>query len=533
VKFETPAALWALATLALLVLFSLWRQAAARVTVPSLLLWKKIPERNPPVRALRRPRWRLELLLQALAIAAAVAALAGPYRDTRELQPRRVALVFDTSARMSADGRLQKAKLQAARLVDEKLKADQVSCYASSPSPRSFKEISEARVVDVHVDLGPLLAAARPNSDHVVLFSDRPHDGAALSLLGAPADNVGIVEFTATNDEVFIRLVNHGPARPIPVELNAGSLKVRDIVPAGELKWFRRGDYSKADSIRVSLDLPDSFPLDNVVEATRLGDAATTVSLAGLIHPQLVKALRSIPGVAVRMGEGAAKVSIGVDAPPGAADVRVWIISARGRLDGEVTVANHPLMADLEKRAAELKSVVGELPPGDRGGLPLITVGGKVAAALKGGDLRIAIDVNEWGKGLPSLPIFWANVIDVARGGAPGFAILRTGRPLLLPPGSSIQKAPEGALAALSPDGSLVAHTAGVYALQTPAGARSLRANLLDERESDTAGESRRLDWDPASPAGRAAKRHGYAGVAAGAALAFLLLAWIMQVRTE
>ena len=105
--FETPAAFWALASLALLILFSLWRQAAARVTVPSLALWKKIPERNPPVRALRRPRWRFELLIQALAIAAAVAALAGPYRETSETQPLRVAIVLDGSARMRADGRLQ------------------------------------------------------------------------------------------------------------------------------------------------------------------------------------------------------------------------------------------------------------------------------------------------------------------------------------------------------------------------------------------------------------------------------------------
>src|SRR5207237_4872405 len=91
VRFETPAAFWALASLLLLILFSLWRQAAARVTVPSLALWLRIPERTPPVRALRRPKWRFELLLQALAIAAAVAALAGPYRETQEPQPRRVA----------------------------------------------------------------------------------------------------------------------------------------------------------------------------------------------------------------------------------------------------------------------------------------------------------------------------------------------------------------------------------------------------------------------------------------------------------
>jgi hypothetical protein len=357
-------------------------------------------------------------------------------------------------------------------------------------------------------------------------------EGARLALLQAPADNAGIVEFTATNDEVFVRLANHGPAREIPIELSAGSVKVRETVPAGQTVWFRRGDFSKAESVRVSLDVADSFPLDNVVEATRLADLATTVSVTGLIHPQLVKALRSVPGVTVRTGEGAATVSVGVGAPPGPGDLRIWIFPAVP-LTGEASVASHPLTADLDKRAVELAQVLGELPPGDRAGTPLITVGGKVAAALKGKELRIAVDLNLWGQSLPSLPIFCANAVDVARSGASGFSILRTGRPLLLPPGSSLRKKPVGAIALLSPDGSLDAHTVGEYGLETPAGPKSIRANLLDERESDTAGQAKALDGDPWAPTAREARRRGFAGIAAGISLAFLLLAWLMQMRTE
>ena len=527
-SFETPAAFWGLASLLLLVLFSLWRQGAARVTVPSLALWKKIPERNPPLRALRRPRWRLELLLQALAIAAAVAALTQPYRETREFKPRRVALVFDTSARMRAGGRIERAQASAARLP---LQGDDVKVYASLPSPRQV-EMLQVAPVDVHVELEPLLAAARASSDHVVLFSDRPVDGPRLSLLAAPADNVGIVEFAASNEEIFVRVVNHGPAREIPIELVAGAVNVRETIPAGQTVWFRRGDFSKADSVRVSLDVADSFPLDNTVEATRLTDPATTVSMTGLLHPQLVKAFRSVPGVTVRAGEGPAKVAVGVDAPPGPGELRIWILSA-APLTGVASVASHPLTADLDKRAAELAQILGELPPGDRGGTTLITVGGKVSAALRGKELRIAADLNRWGQSLPSLPIFCANAVDVARSGGSGFAILRTGRPLLLPSGSSLQKKPDGAVALLLPDGSLLAHTVGDYGIQTPAGPKSVRANLLDERESDTAGQAKPLDWDPGAPASREARRRGLAGIAAGVSLAFLVLAWVMQMRTE
>lgn len=525
-RFETPAALWALLSLLLLVLFSLWRQGASRVTVPSLALWKKIPERNPPIRALRRPRWRLELLLQALAIAAAVAALAGPYRESPEFQPRRVALVFDTSARMRAGDRLQKAKEQAAALS---LRDDDVKVYASVPSPRRL-ELSQLAPVDAHVDFEPLLAAARAASDHVLLFTDRPVEGARLSLLSAPADNAGIVDFTATNEEVFVRLVNHGPPRPLTIELVAGPLKVREIVPSGQTVWFRRGDFSKAPSVRVTLDVADSFPLDNVVEATRLSEPATSVTVAGLIHPQLVKALKSIPGVAVRTG-GAAAVAIGVDAPPGPAPFRVWFHSV-SPLNGEARVTGHPLTADLDKRTGELAQVLGELPPGDRDGQPLITVGGKVAVALKGNELRIAADLNQWGQALPSLPILCMNLVETARSGATGFAIPRTGRPVLLPAGFTLEP-PSGAITAMSPDGHLVAHTVGDYGLTSPKGSRTIRMNLLDERESDTAGQSRALEWDPGAPVGRVARRQGLAGWAAGAALGLLLLAWLMQLRTE
>lgn len=526
-SFETPAVLWALASLALLVLFSLWRQGAAKVTVPSVALWKKIPERNPPVRALRRPKWRIELLLQALAIAAAVAALAGPYRETSEPKPRRVALVIDTSARMRAGNRLDEALKRAAALP---LQNDVVAWYAATPSPRRL-EPSEIVPVDVHVELEPLLAAAR-GADRVLLFSDRPVPGPQLALLGAPKDNVGIVEFSASDEEVFVRLANHGAPRAIPIELTAGASKVRETVPAGQAVWSRRGDFSKADAVRVSIDVADSFPLDDVVQAARLAGQAASVSVAGLLHPQILKALRSIPGAALRTGEGAAALAVGVDAPPGPGEWRIWILPSAGPLPGEAVVAAHPLTADLEQRGRELAQVFGELPPEQRGGAPLVTIGGKVAAAVRGREVRLCVDVNEWGKSLPSLPIFFANAVELARGAASGFAVLRTGRPLLLPPGTTLEK-PAGAIASMTPDGDLIAHTVAEYGLRTPSGRRVLRANLLDERETDTAGERRDLDWDPASPAGRENRRRGYGGAAAGAALAFLLVAWLMQVRTE
>jgi hypothetical protein len=533
-KFENPVALWGLASLLLLVLFSLWRQAAARVTVPSLSLWKRIPERNPPIRALRRPRWRLELLLQALAISAAVLALAGPSTETDQPKPRRIALVFDTSARLRAGDRLERMKSDATALLAGPLKHDQVRCFASTPTPMSIPGPEFVNQIDAHVDLEPLLAAARATSDVVVVYSDRPVDGAQLALYGAPADNAGIVEFSASDDEVFVRIVQHGPPRALPIELVAGEARVRETLAAGQRTWTRKGDFSKAASVRVSLDAKDSFPLDDVVEATRMGSGAARVTLKGRPEDGLVRAFRSVPGVTVDRGEGPARISVGYDEPPGPAEVRVWLYSSSGRLEGAPVIAKHPLMADLEKRGAELVSAdLGPLPPSVQGGIPLITVGGQVAAAIKGGEVHLAINVHKWQQGLASFPIFWVNVLDYAARGASGLQVARTGRPLKLPPASMRSRARGGPDQTIGPDDTFMSWKVGDYKVGLPDGDPPIRVNLLDERESDTAGETRPLAWTPAPPAESERVSRGWAGPLAWSAVIFLVLAWLLQLRPE
>ena len=529
-SFEHPAALWSLSTLVLLILFSLWRQASARVIVPSLLLWKQIPERNPPVRALRRPRWRLELLLQAAAISAAVGALARPYRETDQPKPRRIGLVFDTSARLRAGDRLARMRARAEQLIRDSFSHDVVTCYDASPSPRKIASPSEARIVDTHVNLGPLIQAASAESDHVLLFSDRAEDGTDPVLFGAPADNAGIVEFSVSDDEAFVRIVNHGPDRPLPIELRAGDLKITQTVPAGQRTWSHRADYSKADFVRITLLTNDSFPLDDVVEATRLVSGGALVTLAGRHHDALPRVFRAIPGVTVQRGGTGALVAVGWDEEPGPGELRVFIHSPNGRLAGEAVIAPHELMRDLEKRGKEM--VLGELPAADRAGEPLIRVDGKVAATLRKNEVHVCIDLNLW-QAMPSFPIFWVNVIDFAQKAARGLAVIRTGRPVPLTPNSRIDEAPAGAIRELTREGMFVAYSVGSYRLHQPDGDKHLYVNLLDERESDTAGKTQDLAWDPGSASAKVPLRQDLTGWAAWSALAFLLLAWLLQRRPE
>jgi hypothetical protein len=167
------------------------------------------------------------------------------------------------------------------------------------------------------------------------------------------------------------------------------------------------------------------------------------------------------------------------------------------------------------------------------GSSPLITVGGQVAAAIKGREVHLAIDVHKWQQGLASFPIFWVNVLDYAARGASGLRVARTGRPLQLPP-ASLRSRPTGeGQYTIGPDDAFLSWWVGSYQVGLPDGNPPLRANLLDERESDTAGETRPLAWAPSPPAANERLSRGWAGPLAWSALIFLVLAWLLQLRPE
>ncbi len=119
-------------------------------------------------------------------------------------------------------------------------------------------------------------------------------------------------------------------------------------------------------------------------------------------------------------------------------------------------------------------------------------------------------------------------MVDFAHQAKPGLTIIRSGERVQLPPGSSVTGGPPGLERGLSPEGVFVGHMVGAYSLS----GKPLVVNLLDERESDTAGKSQELAWTPSTSA-RSPIRQDWAGRAAGSSLVFLLLAWLLQLRPE
>jgi len=538
-NFEIPGALWGLVSVVLLLIFSLWRQSAAKVGIPSVLLWKKIPERNPPLRALRRPRWRLDLLFQALAVAAAVAALAGPFVPSSRAKPRKVAIVLDTSARMLAGGRLEKAKDEVRRLCEGKLPGDEVAVFAAAPEPRRLgvQDIPRIEAVHERVDVETLLAAARREAAHVILVSDRaPAGGGHALLLGGPGGNAGIVELAVSDQDVFVRGVNHGPPRNVGVRFKVDERAREETfqMPSGVWTWPQAMDGVNAKRVSVELVADDPFPLDDTAHAVRLGPARTVVSVAGRGSPALVRACAAVSGVLVRQDGGDGDVAVGFDAVPNPKGrLRVWVHSPAKPVRLPVEVAQHPLTEGLTGRGVELgEGGVGELPPAYREGRALFRAGGVLVGVHRGREVHLSFNMepNEGWPARASFPIFWANVVDFAREGAGGWIVFRTGRPVELPAESRIL-GPAGEES--GPSRIFLGHAVGEYRLRNAGGEQAVTTCLLDDLESDVAGMSKPLDWDPGDPAEREPLRRALAGPFAGGALLFILLAWLLQRRVE
>lgn len=114
-RFLSASALWWLALGAVILFFYLLKLKRTRLRVPSVLLWQRALEEleaNAPFRRLRRS---LLLLLQLLALAAIVFALARPLVTTRALAAGSTVIIIDTTASMSARDESGRTRLDRAR----------------------------------------------------------------------------------------------------------------------------------------------------------------------------------------------------------------------------------------------------------------------------------------------------------------------------------------------------------------------------------------------------------------------------------
>lgn len=273
-RFLSANALWWLLLSAIIIFFYLLKLKRKRRVVPSVFLWQRALEEieaNAPFRKLRRS---LLLLLQLIALAALVFALARPLLKTRALATGSSIIIIDSTASMSAkdeDGgsRLSRAKQLANEMIASLGGSDRAAIVESSSRVtvrRSFTSdraslssaINEIQETDAAGNLTDalLLAEQLAKAEHdasIVVISDGGGSSAinapsatsnnsrestfntstavrstALRLVrvGRHADNVGIVAMNSrtsqsgNREELFASIANFGEQnRQVNLEL--------------------------------------------------------------------------------------------------------------------------------------------------------------------------------------------------------------------------------------------------------------------------------------------------------------------------
>ncbi|HJQ70501.1 MAG TPA: BatA and WFA domain-containing protein [Blastocatellia bacterium] len=322
-RFLSASALWWLGLSAIIIFFYLLKLKRTRMKVPSVLLWRRALEEmeaNAPFRRLRRS---LLLLLQLVALAAIVFALARPLVTTRALAAGSTVIVIDTTASMGARDesdrtRLDRALELAREMIDGLGSDDRAAVIESSSrvmvraamtSDRAAlrSAIDDVQATDAAGNLSDALrlaeqiAKAERDAGIVIIgdgggppvTSDADLKSAIRFVrVGQSADNVGIVAMNTRSAqagarrELFASIANFGEAnRDLSVELKIdGKLfDARTVaVAAGDRSGLVFDSLPPAGGMaELKLVIEDDLAADNAAYAVVPDARRTRVGVAG------------------------------------------------------------------------------------------------------------------------------------------------------------------------------------------------------------------------------------------------------------
>ncbi len=474
-RLLSSSALWWLLLAAIIVFFYLLKLKRKRTVVPSVFLWKRALEEveaNAPFKKLRRS---LLLMLQLLALAALVFALARPLITTRALASGSTVIIIDSTASMSTrdeDGgsRLDRAKQFAREMIDGLGGADRAaiidsSCRVTVRSPLTSDRaalaaaIAEVRETDAPGSLGDAIRLAEQiakteRDSNVVIISDgggspiasesdspplefsartsAPSRSIAVRFVrvGRRADNVGITAMNSrqipgsSRREVFASIANFADhARTFTVQLRIeGQLTdVRTVdLGANDRRGlvFDPAGPTRGALAELKLDLEDDLAADNVAYAFL--PAAHRVKVAVISeNPFLLQALAANPDI------DASKLSDGSIT----AEFDCLVIDGAGAIE-----SNRPLLTINPPDAAGLWHLTG---PSEHPGITSVEHSHPVNNFLSYDDLHVESvshrETASWLKPIVSAgndPLIWAGDDGHRRIVMIGFDLARSDLPL-------------------------------------------------------------------------------------------------------
>ena len=304
-NFILPIAFWLLALLPLVVLLYFLKLKRRNEVISSTYLWRRATydlRVNSPFQKLRK---NLLLWLQLLFLALLILALARPTRDMTQQGGKRYICLIDTSASMSArdvrPNRLETAKREALRLIDDMSRKDTMMLMTFDLKPRVLvpftgiqsrlrEALAEVKTRETGTDckqaLDLILSLTRDmDAVELYLLSDgafahyAPAEVGALNLnyvcAGKACANVGITALDARRTleawdqpQIFARVQNFGPvAEEVRVDIFVNDLlfDARTVtVPARGSQAVIFSDPGIEEGIvKLVLNLDDDLAADN------------------------------------------------------------------------------------------------------------------------------------------------------------------------------------------------------------------------------------------------------------------------------
>lgn len=535
----SPATLlWLLPALGAILALYLLKMRRDRVRVPASFLW---PARTEEIRAnapIQRLRFSWLMILQMLAMAIAIVAIARPQVRQAGLVGENTILVLDTSASMRATdvkpSRFERGREIALGALRSARAGDRVALIEAGATPRVVfpltndpggmaPRMAEIRPTDAEGDMGEALRlaaalAADLRSARIVVISDgvfRPvsdfSPGAtavAFQRVGEQGENLAVNALGAAKDaeglKVYTGVRNLGVlSRTAKITLYADGrpFASRPLTIAGSKTW---GETLPAPPgarlLEARLEANDELAADNVAYALNDPGATARVLLIGSGDPFLERALALDPRVtldrtrALPSGRGRGYdivVFEGVDPEPVESRGVLVLGSANSRKGVRIEkVEGSPLVEGVDLSAI---SITRGGPVS--GGEPVTT--GSVGALLStstGAQRRVELGFAPLDSDfplLPGFPIFVANALDFLLGGETSRSfVVAPGRPFTFPATGSVQiEGPNGKTTVESISGLASVRSidrTGVYRLTAGGETRTVLAGLRSEIESNT-----------------------------------------------
>jgi Ca-activated chloride channel homolog len=471
-RFLSASALWWLLLSAIIIFFYLLKLKRKRRVVSSVFLWQRALEEieaNAPFRKLRRS---LLLLLQLLALAALVFALARPLVKTRALASGNSIIIIDSTASMRArdeDGvsRLTKAKQLARDMIDSLGSSDRAAIIesASRVTVRSaltsdraalrsavnqIEETDAAGTLSDALLLAEQLAKAEPDAGIVVISdggsspaiatsnptatrSIQPSTAMRLVRVGKRANNVGITQLNTRQNqatgkqELFASIANFSEAENtanLELKIENQLADVRTIqIAAGNRSAIVFDTLPPTGGLaELKITVEDDLVSDNMAYAILPDSRRLRVAVAS-DNPFLLQA------IAVNSALDARKLNSPTATPEG-----FDCVVTEGAISLETLTGNKPLLAINPSDAAGLWQTTGQV---DAPSMTTIDRAHPVNSYLSYGDVHIETaakrDVATWLKPIAQSgneALLWAGENNNRRVVMIGFDLAKSDLPL-------------------------------------------------------------------------------------------------------